>query len=64
MISFESLSIPHHIFLFFNEEIKDDGKGSDLLKVVQQVSAEVKTGPQNLMLSLVLSQQTRALSYG
>lgn len=63
MISFESLSTPHHIFPFFNEEIKDDGKGSDLLTVVQQVSAEVKIGPQNLVLSPVLFQQTRALSY-
>ena len=64
MISFESLSTPHHISPFFNEKIKDNGKGSDLLKVVQQVSAEVKTGPQNLVLSPVLFQQIRALSYG
>lgn len=51
MISFESLNTPHDIFSFFNEEIEDDGKGSDVLKTAQQVSAGVKTGPQNIALS-------------
>lgn len=51
MTSFESLYIPHDIF---NREIEDNGKGSNLLKVTQQVTAGVKTGPQNLALSLVL----------
>lgn len=42
------------IYSYFNEEIEDDGKGSDLLEVTEQVRAGVKTGPQNLILSPVL----------
>lgn len=39
MTSFESLYIPHDIF---NGEIEDNVKGSNLLKVTQQVAAGVK----------------------
>lgn len=54
MTSFETLYIPHDISPLFNGEIEDNGKGRNLLKVIQQVTAGVKTGPQNLALSLVL----------
>lgn len=53
-LSFESFNTLHDIFLFFDEEIEDDGKGSDLLEATEEVHAGVKTGTRNLILSPVL----------
>ena len=50
MVSSESLTTPHEIFLSFNDEIEDDER-NDWFKFAPQVSTGAKTGPLNLMLS-------------